>query len=390
MGISIRHSALGIAIAAIFLTASMASSLPVANAAVLSGLTAEVGNRQVTLSWSADVGGYNHFASFSPGGYNAVRVSASPWPNFEHTFDCLTNGVEYTFTVRAREINEAIEGEVRDEATVTATPTGETDAGTEVDKPCPGPSALSYYRELDVTWPTVADAVGYRLVYFKSESECDDTDYTAAKFTDTNVANGGIITTGGPPYTLTGLDTSRYYFRVQATGGGGSLNSSWSPCGDERPKSSFTEAPRIISITAGDNEIDIAWRSLPNTGDYNMQYNITFQEEGINFPDTIAGEPSNYGIVFGNDSGEDPDYTTPDGSVKIYRVTLGDFYVQNGAKYTVRVGAYRPATGPFSPDIDVIPRLAAPPPRALPRIRHEQHRRLLGRRCNRGELHCRL
>ena len=92
-----------------------------------SGLTASVGNAQVTLSWTASTGAtsYNLYRGTSPGGENATAV-ATGITSTSYANTSLINGTTYYFTVTA--VNSAGTSGYSNE--VSATPNSAAGLGT--------------------------------------------------------------------------------------------------------------------------------------------------------------------------------------------------------------------------------------------------------------------
>ncbi len=234
------------------------------------GLTADPGNGQVTLSWSAptNTGGtpitnYNVYIS----GINDPVASPS---GTTQVVTGLTNGVQYTFSVAA--VNGAGSSERSDPA--SATPS----AGVTAPGAPTGLQATSGNGQVTLSWTAPADNGGAGI------------DNYVVYFYPNGTQAGQSSTTS---LTITGLTNGvPYEFQVAAHNSAGmgekSNRASATPVVQDQPPS----APRTLAASASSGSISLTWQvpstqgSTPITG-----YNI-YRSETTTRPDTPLASPA--------------------------------------------------------------------------------------------------
>ncbi len=211
------------------------------------GLTATVGNTEVTLAWTAasgTVAGYEYRQKAGSGNYGSWTPIANSASLTSHTVGSLTNGTAYTFEVRA--MNVGGPGEASNEA--TATPDVVPDAPT-------GLAATAGDTEVSLTWvlPTNVGRIGKVQLRWKKTADLPfvgtdswtDLAATATTYTVESLTNG----TG-------------YTFEVRASNSAGDSTAATAAATPVPPKPG---APTGLTATVGDTEVTLAWTAASGT-----------------------------------------------------------------------------------------------------------------------------
>ena len=173
------------------------------------GLTATAGDRQVALSWTA---GSNNGSALTAYQY---RQNGGSWADIQnsdatttsHTVTGLTNGTEYTFTVRAVNGQGGGAESTAAMATPATTPAAPTGLTARPDSQTAGQVALS--------WTAPSDTGGSAIREWEYQQKEDGGRY--GNWTD--IANSDATTTS---HTVTGLENgTAYTFKVRAVNGKG-------------------------------------------------------------------------------------------------------------------------------------------------------------------------
>ena len=179
-----------------------ASVLPATGTVTPTGLTAQAGTAEVSLSWSAPVGpgapatGYNLYEGTRPGQMTAAPINGStPITATSYRVGDLAAGTRYYFAVTA--VNAAGEGAPSDEtSSTTAGPPGAP----------PGLTASAGTGQVSLSWVPPLSNGGSPL-----------TRYNVYMSTAPGSRGTELTTTTGTSYTATGLlNGTKYYFRVTA------------------------------------------------------------------------------------------------------------------------------------------------------------------------------
>ena len=170
------------------------------------GLTAKVGNAQVTLSWNnpdnATISKWQVQRKEGSGSYGAwVDIPGSTASTTSHTVTGLTNGMAYSFRIRA--VNAGGNSPASDE--VTATPMAPPLKPT-------GVTATAGHAQVTLSWDNPNNATISKWQYQQKQG---DSSYGSWM----DIPNSTATTTS---YTVTGLTNGTVYsFRIRAVNAGG-------------------------------------------------------------------------------------------------------------------------------------------------------------------------
>ncbi|MCL2143112.1 MAG: fibronectin type III domain-containing protein, partial [Methanomassiliicoccaceae archaeon] len=266
-------------------------------------LTATAGNGEVALSWTTPHNGGGIITKYQISYDETDAPYVTDWHDMpgsdattvKYTVTGLTNGVEYTFEVRA--VNAA--GEALTSGTETATPMTVPAA--------PGSfAAAADNAQVVLTWTTPDDGgspiTGYKISYGKSDEYFMD-------WKDIPGSGASTVT-----YTVTGLTNGiEYTFEVRAINGAG--NGVTSGKQTATPKT-VPSAPTGLTVAFGDGEAVLSWTTPFNGGSPIIEYEISY------------GETGSYVAEWHSIPGSDADTVT-------YTVTG----LTNGTEYTFEVRA---------------------------------------------------
>ena len=187
----------------------LGAPLPDLGTVTPTGLTAQGGNGQVSLSWAAPAAtdgspatGYNIYEGTAPGHESGAPVNGpTPVTDTNYTATDLSNGTEYYFEVTA--LSLAGEGSPSGEA--SATPTGPPGAPNSL-------SATAGDSEVSLSWAAPSSDGGAVV-----------TGYNLYQSTLAGSQGAKVLTgTAGTTYTATGLSNgTAYYFEVTALNAAG-------------------------------------------------------------------------------------------------------------------------------------------------------------------------
>jgi fibronectin type 3 domain-containing protein len=231
--------------------ASATPAAPLAPPAAPTGLEANAGNAQVTLTWSATTGATSYHvkrATISGGPY--TQVSAPVTANFVDTG--LANGATYYYVVSA--LNAA--GESANSSQVSATPAA---PATPPAAPA-GLEATAGNAQVSLTWTASTGATSYHV----KRSTISDGPYTqvaapsSASDIDTGLTNG-----------------TTYYYVVSALNAAGeSANSSQvsaTPAAPAAPPA----APSGLQAIAGNAQVSLTWTASTGATSYHVKRSTT-------------------------------------------------------------------------------------------------------------------
>ena len=228
---------------------TFSGSKPAAPASV----TAEAGDGQATVSWTAPtaadrVSADSYLVTATPGGATCSSTSTSANPSCVVTG--LDNGTAYTFTVTAT--NTA--GSTTSSATSAVTPGTVPGAPTDI-------SVSAGDKELTVSFTAPSSLGGFAISDY--EYKLDDGDWTSASTTSS-------------PFTISALTNDQeYVIRVRAVNSKGAGPSSVSVSAQPEQPVTNPEAPTITSISPGDNQVTIAFDPGDDGGSTISNYKIS-------------------------------------------------------------------------------------------------------------------
>ncbi|KWX75423.1 hypothetical protein AML91_12790 [Paenibacillus jilunlii] len=233
---------------------SATPQVPAPGGPVVQAVTA--GDGQVHLVWEPVSGatGYNVYTSTTSGEYGAAAGTVAA---AVYSYDAvgLTNGTTYYFVVKA--VNGG--GSSAASAEVSATPQVPVPGAPVLQTAVPGNGTVSLY------WEPAAGASGYTIYQSTVPGNYDQPAGTVA---------GSVYS-----YNATGLTNgTKYYFTVKAAnpGGGSALSNEASATPRTIPA-----APAILSTTAGDGQVTIAFAAPADNGGSSVtSYEITASPGG--------------------------------------------------------------------------------------------------------------
>ena len=225
------------------------------------GLTAEPGDGQVRLQWTAPIsdGGnpinsyeYQQKTSSTPFG-SWINISGSNANTTEHTVTGLTNGTNYTFRVRAK--NPMGEGLPSNEASAT---------------PVTVPSVPQNFTltpgngRVRLDWTAPASDGGSAILRYEHRHKAGTDSFT----TWTNVPGSNINTT---QYTVTGLTNGTLYtFEIRAAT---ATTRGMAASETTTPMAVAPDAPRELSTRSQNQAIELTWQPpLDNGGSPIIRY----------------------------------------------------------------------------------------------------------------------
>jgi titin len=242
------------------------SAIPMA---AQSDLSAQAGNAQVVLNWTAIEGAesYRIYSKISSGittddSYLLLSNGASNSYDYQN----LNNGQKYYFRVQS--LNESGMGELSNE--VFATP---LDTPVITDRNAGN-------GEVQITWNQVTSATGYR-VYYSDSSEVDS---SATYMT----VLGGSNNSG----TISGLNNATtYYFKVQARNDGGSSDLS------DAVSATPLDTPTGLNIATAHTQATISWQQVSAATSYRVYYKNSAGVTTSNNHITISGGENLSGTI---------------------------------------------------------------------------------------------
>ena len=219
------------------------------------GLTAQAGDEEVTLSWSApgDTGGepitgYEYSQATESGAppTSADRWTATRGTGTTFTVTSLPNGETYYFRVRARNDNGA--SEASEEAFATLIRRPEAPAGLETDAPAHG-------GEVKLTWTASGGIETNSKYQYRQHAG------TGSYGNWMDIPNSDASTTS---YTVTRLNNgTTYTFQVRAV----NLPDWESPASQEaRETPATTPGAPTLRATAGDEQMTLSWTAPSDDG----------------------------------------------------------------------------------------------------------------------------
>jgi hypothetical protein len=252
------------------------NALPGAPTAV----TASAGNQQATVSWtapsnvsSANVTSYT--VTSNPGGLTQTLVSPSPGavPPTTTTFGGLTNGVTYTFTVRA---TNSFGSGPASAASNAVTPSALPGTPTNV-------VASPADHQVTLSWTAPNDG-GSRIDSYTVQAFVNG---ASGATTTVNAANSSVA--APTSVTLTGLtDGASYRFTVTAHNALG--NGPTSALSAAVVPGPVPSAPGGVTASAGNGSATVSWNAANGNGSAIDSYTVTSSPGGI--VTTVSGSPA--------------------------------------------------------------------------------------------------
>jgi len=235
-----------------------ASVVPATGTVSATGLTAQGGLAEVSLSWSAPAGpgapptGYNLYEGTRPGQIAGAPVNGgTPVTATSYTVNNLTAGTRYYFAVTA--VNASGEGAPSDEASAT------TDGPPSAP---PGLAAGESNGQVSLSWALPLSNGGSPV-----------TGYNVYISTAPGSRGTELTSTTGTTYTATGLSNgTKYYFRVTAVNalgeGPASAQVAVTPGLAPLPPASVTSpgAPFALMAGAASGQVSLSWTAPSVTG----------------------------------------------------------------------------------------------------------------------------
>ena len=200
-------------------------------------LTAEAGDQQVTLNWTAPAS--NGGAPITD--YEYEQNGSGTWTSTggtatDYTVFSLTNGQPYTFKVRA--VNRVGAG-AASAASPSVTPAREPDAPT-------GLSATVDDQQVALNWTAPALNGGATILRYEYEQD----------FSGTWTSTGSAATN----YTVMGLTNGQSYtFRVRAVNRVGAGAASGSRSATPTGTAAAPDAPHSLNTTPGNRQVRLSW-----------------------------------------------------------------------------------------------------------------------------------
>ncbi len=261
-----------------------ASATPLGKPVAPTGLNADAGDGQVTLSWTAatadaTIAPITKYEYNTDGGTTFTSVPDSGPSTDNYTVLGLTNLTTYTFAVRA--VNVIGEGP---SATKDATPARATPAA-------PGLSATAGDTQVKLEWADPNDSSIDKYQYSTDggtvfiDIDPDDIDYSVANtigYTVISLTDGTRLTNG-----------TEYTFHIRAVD-----NQALQPYGDASdvkatPTGTLPDSPLNLEAEPGHEEVRLSWDDPDDASIYKYHYSI----DGVTNSTTISADATTYTIT---------------------------------------------------------------------------------------------
>ena len=292
--------------------AAKVTAKPYPKPAAPDNLSATIGDKQVALTW--DDPDNDTITKWQ------YKVDTGDWQDLaanaaSHTETGLTNGTEYTFTVRA--VNAAGDGA---ESSVKATPYPAPAKPT-------GLTAASGDKKISLSWtnPAGQGTITGNAYRYKPKSSAE------SGYTAWTAITGGAKTSHDVENLTNGV---QYTFQVRAKNVVGDGAAS-----DEASAWTFPAAPAGLTATPGDKKVTLSWTDPNNSS-------IT----GYEYQQKLAGTWNNTWTDMTNVDADDTEYAVTG--------------LNNGAQYTFRIRAVSGTDnkGDISGEVNAIPQPAPATP----------------------------
>ena len=304
-------------------SASSAAVTPMTTPSAPYSVSGTRGNTTVSLTWSASYNGgsaiTNHTVEYTPSGGSAVEVVTGS-ASSSYTVTGLTNGISYTFRVKATNSLGYSQYSTASDAAIPMTIPGAPTSLTATNNGTTGVITLG--------WTAPADFGGDVSLYYYPQLSSD----SGVTWTNTDPSYTTGTTAEYGPYTF----GTTYIFRVRAAnqvGYGSYSTSSNSVLNSVKPYNAG-----ISSVTRGNAQVSLTWYA--NDGgsaitDYNIQHSIDNGANWITFTDGVS--PAESGTVTG----------LTNGTSYVFRIRAENL---NGlSPYSDASSAIVPATAPGAP-----------------------------------------
>ena len=261
-----------------------ASATPLGKPVAPTGLNADAGDGQVTLSWTAatadaTIAPFTKYEYNTDGGTTFTSIPDSGPSTDNYTVLGLTNLTTYTFAVRA--VNVIGQGP---SATKDATPARATPAA-------PGLSATAGDTQVKLEWADPNDSSIDKYQYSTDggtvfiDIDPDDIDYSVANtigYTVISLTDGTRLTNG-----------TEYTFHIRAVD-----NQALQPYGDASdvkatPTGTLPDSPLNLEAEPGHEEVRLSWDDPDDASIYKYHYSI----DGVTNSTTISADATTYTIT---------------------------------------------------------------------------------------------
>src|SRR5271165_2064261 len=288
---------------------SAAPVAPVTIPSAPTGLAANAGNAQVSLTWNASAGATSYHvkrATVSGGPYIQIAAPISP----SYTDTGLTNGTKYLYVVSA--LNSAGESANSSEANATpAAPIMIPAVPTQL-------TATAGNAQVSLLWSASTGATSYHV----KRATVSGGPYTQ------------IAVPTSPSYTDTGLTNgTKYFYVVSALSSAGESANSVEVNATPTAPVTIPAVPTGLAATAGNMQVILVWNGSPGATSYNVKRatnnggpysqlaapsSTNYTDSGLNNGTTYyyvvsavnsAGESANSGQVSATPAGVAPDVT---------------------------------------------------------------------------------
>ena len=269
---------------------SATPTAPVTIPSAPAGLTANGGNAQVALTWTASTGATSYHvkrATVSGGPY--TQVSAPAAANF--TDSGLTNGTKYFYVVSA--LNSA--GESANSAEVNATPA----APATVPAVPVNLVATAGNAQVSLVWTASTGATSYHVkrATVSGGPYAQVSAPASANFTDSGLTNG-----------------TKYFYVVSAVNSAGESANSAAVSATPAAPIAIPATPTGLAATAGNAQVSLTWNASTGATGYNVKratvsggpYSQIAAPTTANYTDTglTKGRPYYYVVSAVNSAGE--------------------------------------------------------------------------------------
>src|SRR5271166_3499984 len=288
---------------------SAAPVAPVTIPSAPTGLAANAGNAQVSLTWNASAGATSYRvkrATVSGGPYIQIVAPISP----SYTDTGLTNGTKYLYVVSA--LNSAGESANSSEANATpAAPIMIPAVPTQL-------TATAGNAQVSLLWSASTGATSYHV----------------KRATVSGGPHTQIAVPTSPSYTDTGLTNgTKYFYVVSALSSAGESADSAEVNATPTAPITIPAVPTGLAATAGNMQVMLVWNGSPGATSYNVKRatinggpysqlaapsSTNYTDSGLNNGTTYyyvvsavnsAGESANSGQVSATPAGVAPDVT---------------------------------------------------------------------------------
>lgn len=288
-----------------------------------SGLTAQAGTGQVSLSWTAVAGAtsYHVLRGTTSGSHTSLMTGIT---GTTYTDTTPVNGTTYFYVVRSNNGTDSVSS-----SEVSGRPIAAFTIASAV---------ASSSSQINVTWNTASGASSYDL-----------------KYGTVSGSYGTTLTGVTSPYSVTGLASGQtYYFMVvakNAVGSGNSVNAT-----TEASATTAVGAPSGLTATATTSQVVLSWSAVFGATSYHVLRGTTTGSysslqsgvAGTSFTDTTALNGTTYFYVVRSNNGADSVNSAEVSARPISSFSLSTLVASSSTSLTVSWAA---ATGAASYDV---------------------------------------